>query len=82
MQKDFTRYKAVMLSLNLGTRAQGGPLEGRDAQMLQESLGTMNQGWTRACGGLGEWESSLRHTLMRSQVRREVPGDSSSRRLT
>ncbi|XP_046877069.1 nesprin-2-like isoform X4 [Hypomesus transpacificus] len=75
MQKDFTRYKAVMLSLNLGTRAQGGPLggpqggplEGRDAQMLQESLGTMNQGWTRACGGLGEWESSLRHTLMRSQ---------------
>uniref|UniRef100_A0A3Q1J6U1 KASH domain-containing protein n=1 Tax=Anabas testudineus TaxID=64144 RepID=A0A3Q1J6U1_ANATE len=58
MQKMFTRYKSVMLSVNL--RAQVAP-------GLQEKLANMNRDWSRACTGLQQWDTSLRKTLMRCQ---------------
>lgn len=61
MQKMFTRYKSIMLSVNL--RAQEAP-------DLQERLVDMNRNWSRACTGLQQWDNSLRKTLMCCQVRR------------
>ncbi|XP_054474146.1 nesprin-2-like [Anoplopoma fimbria] len=58
MQRMFTRYKSILLSVNL--RAQGAP-------ELQERLTAMNQDWGRACTGLQQWDTSLRKTLMRCQ---------------
>ncbi|KAF1376843.1 hypothetical protein PFLUV_G00215650 [Perca fluviatilis] len=55
MQKMFTRYKSIMLSVNL--RAQEAP-------HLQERLVGMNRNWSRACTGLQQWDNSLRKTLM------------------
>lgn len=60
MHKMFTRYKSIMLSINL--RAQEAP-------ELQDRLGQMNRDWSRACTSLQQWDTSLRKTLMRCQVR-------------
>ncbi|XP_068564553.1 nesprin-2a [Cebidichthys violaceus] len=57
-QRAFTRYKSIMLSVNL--RAQ-------EAAELQERLAGMNKDWGRACTGLQQWDTSLRKTLMRCQ---------------
>ncbi|XP_041951730.1 nesprin-2-like isoform X2 [Alosa sapidissima] len=75
MQKTFARYKAMMLSLNLGgqqlqQQGEGGaerPECLEDPGQLHEALRSMNQGWTEACSRLEAWESSLRTTLMRCQ---------------
>lgn len=56
MQKVFTRYKSMMLSVNL--RGQGVP-------ELQRRLSDVNRGWSRACTGLQQWDTGLRRTLMR-----------------
>ncbi|XP_067338852.1 nesprin-2 isoform X4 [Channa argus] len=58
MEKRFTHYKSIMLSVNL--RAQVAP-------ELREELATMNRDWSRACTGLHQWNASLRKTLMRCQ---------------
>ncbi|XP_029984215.1 nesprin-2a [Sphaeramia orbicularis] len=58
MQKMFTRYKSMMLAVNL--RGQGVP-------DLQQRLSDVNRGWSRACTGLQQWDTSLRKTLMRCQ---------------
>nr|XP_046228198.1 nesprin-2 isoform X4 [Scatophagus argus] len=58
MQKMFTRYKSVMLAVNL--RAQEAP-------ELQERLAGMNRDWSRVCTGLQQHDVSLRKTLMRCQ---------------
>ncbi|XP_031717653.1 nesprin-2a isoform X2 [Anarrhichthys ocellatus] len=58
MQRAFTRYKSIMLSVNL---------RAREAAELQERVAGMNQGWGRACTGLQQWDTSLRKTLMRCQ---------------
>ncbi|XP_076613023.1 nesprin-2a [Chaetodon auriga] len=58
MQRTFTRYKSVMLSVNL--RAQEAP-------ELQERLAGVNRDWSRASTGLQQWDTSLRKTLMRCQ---------------
>nr|XP_020459545.1 nesprin-2-like isoform X2 [Monopterus albus] len=58
LQKTFTHYKSVMLSVNL--RAQKSP-------DLQERLVRMNRDWSRACTGLQQRDTSLRKTLMRCQ---------------
>ncbi|XP_037606336.1 nesprin-2-like isoform X2 [Sebastes umbrosus] len=58
MQKVFTRYKSIMLSVNL--RAQG------DAE-LQERVAGMNRDWSRACAGVQQWDTDLKKTLMRCQ---------------
>uniref|UniRef100_A0A3B4YV88 Nesprin-2-like n=1 Tax=Seriola lalandi dorsalis TaxID=1841481 RepID=A0A3B4YV88_SERLL len=58
MQRVFTRYKSIMLSVNL--RAQEAP-------DLQQRLASMNRDWSRACTGLQQWDTSLRNTLMRCQ---------------
>ncbi|KAM7395095.1 hypothetical protein PAMA_006717 [Pampus argenteus] len=55
MHKTFTRYKSVMLSVNL--RALEVPEQ-------QERLVAMNRDWSRACTGLQQWDASLRKTLM------------------
>ncbi|XP_044232894.1 nesprin-2-like isoform X4 [Thunnus albacares] len=55
MHKMFTRYKSVMLSVNL--RAVEVPEQ-------QERLAGMNRDWSRACTGLQQWDTSLRKTLM------------------
>uniref|UniRef100_A0A8K9UDV3 KASH domain-containing protein n=1 Tax=Oncorhynchus mykiss TaxID=8022 RepID=A0A8K9UDV3_ONCMY len=67
MQKVFAHYKAVMLSLNLGSRELVG-CDGPEARKLGEGLASMNQGWMLACTGLEEWQDSLRTTVMRCQV--------------
>uniref|UniRef100_A0A674B922 KASH domain-containing protein n=1 Tax=Salmo trutta TaxID=8032 RepID=A0A674B922_SALTR len=67
MQKVFAHYKAVMLSLNLGSCELGGS-DGPEARELGEGLASMNQGWMLACTGLEEWQDSLRTTVMRCQV--------------
>nr|XP_040016362.1 nesprin-2 isoform X2 [Gasterosteus aculeatus aculeatus] len=56
MQRTFTHYKSIMLSVNL--RAQ-------EAAELEEGLAGMNRDWGRACAGLQQWESRLRETLTR-----------------
>ncbi|XP_044023969.1 nesprin-2 isoform X2 [Siniperca chuatsi] len=58
MQKMFTRYKSIMLSVNLLAQ---------EAPELQERLVGMNQHWSRACTSLQQWDTSLRKTLMRCQ---------------
>ena len=63
MQKMFTRYKSVMMSVNL---------RARDDPELQERLAGMNRDWSRACTDLQQWDTGLRKTLVRSQVRRSV----------
>ncbi|TRY94947.1 hypothetical protein DNTS_013096, partial [Danionella cerebrum] len=60
MQKTFAQYKTVLLSLNLCGR------ELLEAD-LQESLRTLNNRWTDACGALERLEESLRSTLERCQ---------------
>uniref|UniRef100_A0A674B904 KASH domain-containing protein n=1 Tax=Salmo trutta TaxID=8032 RepID=A0A674B904_SALTR len=67
MQKVFAHYKAVMLSLNLGSCELGGS-DGPEARELGEGLASMNQGWMLACTGLEEWQDSLRTTVMRCQT--------------
>lgn len=67
MQKVFAHYKAVMLSLNMGSCELGG-CDGPEARELGEGLASMNQGWMLACTGLEEWQDSLRTTVMRCQV--------------
>lgn len=63
MQKTFTHYKSIMLSINL--RAQEAP-------ELQDKLTSMNRDWSRACTGLQQWDTSLRKTLLRCQVKRQT----------
>ncbi|XP_058468686.1 nesprin-2-like isoform X4 [Solea solea] len=58
MQRMFTHYKSIMLSVNL--RAQEAP-------ELQQRLLSMNRDWSRVCTGLQQWDAGLRKTLMRCQ---------------
>ncbi|KAF7666652.1 hypothetical protein LDENG_00098390 [Lucifuga dentata] len=58
MEKMFSHYKLLVLSVNL---------RGQEAPELQQSLVTVNRSWSRACTGLQEWDNSLRKTLMRCQ---------------
>uniref|UniRef100_A0A671VQL2 KASH domain-containing protein n=1 Tax=Sparus aurata TaxID=8175 RepID=A0A671VQL2_SPAAU len=58
LKRMFTRYKSIMLSVNL--RAQEAPEK-------QDRLAAMNRDWSRACTGLQQWDTSLRKTLMRCQ---------------
>lgn len=60
MHKMFACYKSIMLSINL--RAQGAP-------QLADRLGLMNRRWSRACTSLQQWDTNLRATLLRCQVR-------------
>lgn len=61
MQRTFTRYKSIMLSVNL--RPQ-------EATEQRERLAGVNRAWSRARAGLSHWDSRLRGTLTRCQVRR------------
>lgn len=61
----FACYKSTMLSINL--RAQGAP-------ELRDRLGRMNREWSRACTSLQQWDTNLRETLMRCQVRPNQQG--------
>nr|XP_057913540.1 nesprin-2 isoform X2 [Doryrhamphus excisus] len=58
LQKMFTRYKGVMLSINL---------RALDVPEQQERLAGLNRAWTRASTVLQQWDTSLRRTLMRCQ---------------
>ncbi|TKS76359.1 Nesprin-2 KASH domain-containing protein 2 [Collichthys lucidus] len=58
MQKMFSRYKSIMLSVNL---------QAQEAPELQERLAGMNRDWSQVSTGLQQWETSLRRTLMRCQ---------------
>ncbi|XP_076023194.1 nesprin-2a [Genypterus blacodes] len=58
MEKEFSRYKSIMLSVNL---------RGRKAPDLQHGLASANRGWSRACSGLQQWDGGLRKTLMHCQ---------------
>uniref|UniRef100_A0A3Q2WN97 KASH domain-containing protein n=1 Tax=Haplochromis burtoni TaxID=8153 RepID=A0A3Q2WN97_HAPBU len=55
MQKVFTHYKSIMLSVNLRSE---------EAPEAQEKLTSMNRDWSRACTGLQQWDLSLRKKLM------------------
>ncbi|KAM8832006.1 nesprin-2a isoform 3-T3 [Spinachia spinachia] len=56
MQRKFTRYKSIMLSVNL---------HAQEAAELDKGLAGMNRAWSTACAGLQQWERRLRETLMR-----------------
>uniref|UniRef100_A0A668S3S6 KASH domain-containing protein n=1 Tax=Oreochromis aureus TaxID=47969 RepID=A0A668S3S6_OREAU len=58
MQKMFTHYKSIMLSVNLRSE---------EAPEAQEKLTSMNRDWSRACTGLQQWDTSLRKKLMQCQ---------------
>ncbi|XP_039874015.1 nesprin-2 isoform X3 [Simochromis diagramma] len=58
MQKVFTHYKSIMLSVNLRSE---------EAPEAQEKLTSMNRDWSRACTGLQQWDLSLRKKLMQCQ---------------
>lgn len=60
IQKMFTHYKSIMLSVNL--RAGESP-------EAPEKRTRMNREWSRACTGLQQWDASLRKKLMQCQVR-------------
>lgn len=68
MQKTFSCYKCLMISVNLSGRhfLRGDSAELRE---LQEALGSANHSWTQACGGLESWERRLHAALMQCQVR-------------
>lgn len=72
MQKTFSCYKCLMISVNLSSHhfLRGDSAELRE---LQEALGSANHSWTQACGALESWESGLRSALMQCQVRRGDP---------
>nr|XP_043904166.1 nesprin-2-like [Solea senegalensis] len=63
MQKTFSRYKSLMISVNLN----GRHLPRGDSGDLQEALSAANAGWTQACAGLESWERGLRAALMQCQ---------------
>ncbi|XP_062267756.1 nesprin-1 isoform X1 [Platichthys flesus] len=58
MQRMFTHYKSIMLSVNL--RAEEAP-------ELQPRLVDMNRDWSRVSTALQQWDSGLKETLMRCQ---------------
>lgn len=66
MQKVFTHYKSIMLSVNLRSE---------EAPEAQEKLTSMNRDWSRACTGLQQWDLSLRKKLMQCQVRGNTTTD-------
>lgn len=66
MQKVFTHYKSIMLSVNLRSE---------EAPEAQERLTSMNRDWSRACTGLQQWDLSLRKKLMQCQVRGNTTTD-------
>lgn len=66
VQKKFACYKAVILSLNLGTRDLQGS-DSVDVGELQQGLGHVNHSWAQASSGLEEWERSLRQKITRCQ---------------
>lgn len=55
----FTRYKPLMLSVNV---------RAREAPELQDRLTAVNRDWSRACTSLQQWDTRLRGTLLRCQV--------------
>ncbi|KAI1897767.1 hypothetical protein AGOR_G00086660 [Albula goreensis] len=62
MQRTFSRYKGVMIALNLGSQE---PQPGDDGKVSDEGLQNMNQSWVEACILLEQWEERLRGALMR-----------------
>ncbi|MBN3317201.1 SYNE2 protein, partial [Atractosteus spatula] len=66
MQKAFSNYKAVMISINLSSKdfQQGDSME---SQELQAGLKEMNQSWVQASSDLEHWEEGLQNTLMQCQ---------------
>lgn len=66
MQKSFTSYKCLMISVNLSSRQflHGDSAEVRE---LQDALNSANHSWTQACSGLESWERRLHQALMQCQ---------------
>ncbi|KAG9344701.1 hypothetical protein JZ751_010387 [Albula glossodonta] len=62
MQRTFSRYKGVMIALNLGSQE---PQPDDDGKVSDEGLQNMNQSWVEACILLEQWEERLRGALMR-----------------
>ena len=82
MQKSFTSYKCLMISINLSSRSllRGG---GAEQAGLQDALGSANHSWTQACGSLERWERRLHAAVLQCQVRRRLwppPGTRGRRR--
>lgn len=71
MQKTFSSYKCLMISINLSSRSF---LRGDGAQRaeLQDALGSANHSWTQACCSLERWERRLHGALLQCQVRRRI----------
>ncbi|XP_068607766.1 nesprin-2-like isoform X2 [Brachionichthys hirsutus] len=66
LQRTFSSYKCLMISINLSSRRflQG---DGAELRALQEALSSANHSWTLACSGLQSWERSLHGVLLRCQ---------------
>lgn len=82
MQKSFTSYKCLMISINLSGRSF---LRGDGSQQeaeLQDALGSANHSWTQACSSLERWERRLHAALLQCQVRRRISQNSPERGLT
>lgn len=82
MQKSFTSYKCLMISINLSGRSF---LRGDGSQQeaeLQDALGSANHSWTQACSSLERWERRLHASLLQCQVRRRISQNSPERGLT
>uniref|UniRef100_A0AAY4B6K7 KASH domain-containing protein n=1 Tax=Denticeps clupeoides TaxID=299321 RepID=A0AAY4B6K7_9TELE len=66
MQKTFSNYKAIMISINLsGQDFKHG--DSGELQELQDRLRRANQQWSQACAALDDWESCLHRALMQCQ---------------
>lgn len=82
MQKSFTSYKCLMISINLSGRSF---LRGDGSQQeaeLQDALGSANHSWTQACSSLERWERRLHAALLQCQVRRRISQNSPEWGLT
>ncbi|XP_078133881.1 nesprin-2-like isoform X3 [Sander vitreus] len=66
MQKAFNSYKCLMISANLSSR-HFTPGDATELRELHEALGSANQTWQQACGGLESWERRLHQALMQCQ---------------
>ncbi|XP_061890415.1 nesprin-2-like [Entelurus aequoreus] len=66
MQRTFSGYKRVLMSLNLST-PHFPPAHSAESRELKAALSSANRGWTRACGALARWEATLHAALMQCQ---------------
>ncbi|XP_067894582.1 nesprin-2-like [Heterodontus francisci] len=66
IQKEFDKYKALVISVNLSSR-EFLQTDSAEAQELQQKLHQVNGNWNRSSQSLEQWRTSLRSALIQCQ---------------